>query len=59
VPPFPAPDVWVDVADLTAQLQEWVDDPAHAPRGAVAIQLFTAPETPAGALRRGRTSAWR
>jgi hypothetical protein len=54
VPPFPAPDTWVDVADLTAQIQEWVDAPAYQPHGVVGIQLFTAPETPAGALRRGK-----
>jgi len=46
--------VWVDVADVTALLQEWVDDPRYRPRGVVAIQLFTAPSTPAGALRRGK-----
>lgn len=54
VPAFPAPDVWVDVADVTALLQEWVDDPSYRPRGVVAIQLFTAPSTPPGALRRGK-----
>jgi hypothetical protein len=54
VPAFPGPDVWVDVADVTALLQEWVDDPRYRPRGVVAIQLFTAPSTPAGALRRGK-----
>jgi hypothetical protein len=54
VPAFPAADVWVDVADLTAQLQEWVDDPGYRRRGVVAIQLFTAPSTPTGSIRRGK-----
>lgn len=53
VPPFPAPDAWVDVADLSAQLQEWVDDPSYRPREFVAIELFTTPDTPPGAVRRG------
>jgi hypothetical protein len=54
VPPFPAPDAWVAVADLTAQLQEWVDDRSYRPRDVVAIELFTTPDTPPGALRRGK-----
>ena len=54
VPAFPGPDVWVDLADVTALLQEWVDDPSYRPRGVVAIQLFTAPSTRAGAIRRGK-----
>ena len=54
VPPFPAPDAWVAVADLTAQLQEWVDDPSYRRRDVVAIELFTTPDTPRGAVRRGK-----
>ena len=54
VPPFPAPDEWVDVADVTALLQEWVDAPGYRPHGVVAIELFTAPSTRAGAVRRGK-----
>jgi hypothetical protein len=54
VPAFPAPDAWVDVADVTAQLQEWVDDRSYAPRGVAAIELFAAPSTAPGAIRRGK-----
>ena len=54
VPPFPAADAWVAVADLTAQLQEWVDDPSYRRRDVVAIELFTTPDTPRGAVRRGK-----
>ena len=54
VPPFPATDAWVAVADLTAQLQEWVDDRLYRPRDFVAIELFTTPDTPRGAVRRGK-----
>jgi hypothetical protein len=54
VPPFPEADAWVDVADVTALLQEWIDDPAYAANDVVAIQLFTTAATPEGARRRGK-----
>ena len=42
------------IADVTAQLQEWVDAPDYAAGDVVAIQLFTAASTPPGAVRRGK-----
>jgi hypothetical protein len=54
VPPFPAADAWVDVADLTTQLQEWVDDRSYRRGDLVAIELFTTASTPSGAVRRGK-----
>lgn len=54
VPIFPAADAWVDVADLTTHLQEWVDGRHYVMNDVVAIQLFTAASTPAGTRRRGK-----
>jgi hypothetical protein len=54
VPAFPAPDAWVDVADIAMLLQEWVDGPRYVAGDVVAIELFTAASTPPGARRRGK-----
>jgi len=54
VPAYPAADTWVDVADVTAQLQEWVDARSYSPFDVAAIELFTAPSTAPGAIRRGK-----
>jgi hypothetical protein len=53
-PAFASAGEWYDVADLTAQLQAWIDLPGYDPDGALAVQLYATPDCATGAQRRGQ-----